>query len=1005
MASILIVTFILGVAANAQYFGQNKPSYKELDFERYVTPHFDIYHYLNDEKLIKDLGELSEKWYFYHQQVLIDTFHTRNPIIFYSNHADFQQTTAVSHRIDVGTGGVTEGMKRRVIMPITYSQHQTDHVLGHELVHAFQYHILETGTETSLMSVNNIPLWMIEGMAEYLSIGSYNSTTNLWMRDALIHDYFPTLKEMTYNYSYSPYRYGHSFWAFIAYQYGEQYIPRLFKTTALDGFEQAISEVLMISPDSLSILWQNTLRKHLINSSIDSTFTIVGERLLSPLNSGRYNLNPALSPNGKYVVFLAERDLYDIDLFLADTDTKEVISRLYTATSHDEIDAINYLETSGTWSPDSRYFAFIAFAKGHSACLIYDVKKKNIINEIQLDDVDEINWPSWSPNGKDIAFAGLKNGLSDIYIYNLNSKILTNITNNQYSSMQPSWLLNGEQILFVTDQPSPKKTPQSRGYYNIAYINKDGSNLTILPTFEGAKNLNPIDAGNSEDILFLSNYDGRRNIYELNLSSGEINRITNYPTGIIGMTEYSPALTMAKGQLCYTMMWDGSFSIVKTDANYFQKQKQPVNERQINMASLRLVPYSPIPSQIETNLYFNRQPYALETDSFHNAKIDPRFKLDYLGNLQGGIMASRFGAGMVGSVEALFSDILSQHMLYSAVSINGEIYDFGGQVAYINQRKRVKVGLSLSHIPYRYGNYRYETVTNDDGSTETKLNYIFRRTFEDKLSLFTFIPISKTKRFELGASYAYYSYRTEKLNDINLYTQMYSGEKEVIPSPSGFGAGILDGAFVIDNAKMGLASPVEGKRLRIHLEHYLHKMNMQTLLIDYRKYFFLKPYSMAFRIYHYGRYGEDSDSDRMTELYLGYPWFVRGYDSGGYYTTQSDDGNTNQNTLVGSRLIVSNLEWRIPFTGPKEIAWINSNFLFSEMALFVDGGICWDKNSHPDFSLSSSIIEKRVPIFSTGLAYRINLFGALVIEPYYAFPYVQDQMRKGNFGLNIFAGW
>lgn len=227
-----------------------------------------------------------------------------------------------------------------------------------------------------------------------------------------------------------------------------------------------------------------------------------------------------------------------------------------------------------------------------------------------------------------------------------------------------------------------------------------------------------------------------------------------------------------------------------------------------------------------------------------------------------------------------------------------------------------------------------------------------------------------------------------------------------MPAPPGFGTAIVDAAFVIDNAKMGLASPVEGKRLRIQMEKYLHKLDMHTLLIDYRRYFFLKPYSLAFRIYHYGRYGSDADSDRLNQLFLGSPWFVRGYDLGDFYGDETIDPSTiSMNQLIGSRMLVTNLEWRIPFTGPKEIAWIRSQFLFSEMAFFLDGGLSWNKDSYPTWSLSTTSSRKRIPVFSAGLAYRINLFGAMVIEPFYAFPFHQNRIKAGEFGINIFAGW
>src|SRR6187402_2682431 len=166
----LAVALLFSQQAAAQYFGQNKVRYKNLKFKVYKTPHFEIYYYMKNDSLVKRFAQESELWYTLHQQIFRDTFRKANPIILYANHPDFQQTTAIDGEISVGTGGVTEGLKNRVVMPVMETNQTTRHVIGHELVHAFQYHSLLQSDTTSLASLNNLPLWMIEGMAEYLSL-------------------------------------------------------------------------------------------------------------------------------------------------------------------------------------------------------------------------------------------------------------------------------------------------------------------------------------------------------------------------------------------------------------------------------------------------------------------------------------------------------------------------------------------------------------------------------------------------------------------------------------------------------------------------------------------------------------------------------------------------------------------------------------------------------------------------------------------------------------------
>ncbi|KAF5273722.1 hypothetical protein FQR65_LT17118 [Abscondita terminalis] len=82
-----------------------------------------------NDSMVRWLATESEVWY----------------AIAHHSHRRIQQTTAIQGEISVGTGGVTEAFKQRVVMPVMQINQQTRHVLGHELVHAFQYRVLIDG--------------------------------------------------------------------------------------------------------------------------------------------------------------------------------------------------------------------------------------------------------------------------------------------------------------------------------------------------------------------------------------------------------------------------------------------------------------------------------------------------------------------------------------------------------------------------------------------------------------------------------------------------------------------------------------------------------------------------------------------------------------------------------------------------------------------------------------------------------------------------------------------
>src|SRR5690606_29077764 len=103
---------------------------------------------------------------------------------------------------------------------------------------------------------------------------------------------------------------------------------------------------------------------------------------------------------------------------------------------------------------------------------------------------------------------------------------------------------------------------------------------------------------------------------------------------------------------------------------------------------------------VNTNLNNFNAYRRIANSQIKDISYQPKFKLDYLANSGVGMsVGSRYGAGISSGIQGIFSDILGYNQIFAALNINGEIYDFGGQVAYINQKSRWNWGGSLSHIP------------------------------------------------------------------------------------------------------------------------------------------------------------------------------------------------------------------------------------------------------------------------------------------------------------------
>ena len=1006
---------ILAGSLQAQYFGRNKASYEKFDYKVYQTPHFDIHHYLSAENSLNTYSEWAEQWYDMHQRVLHDTIYARNPIILYNDHADFQQTNAISSNIGVGTGGVTEAFKNRVILPFAMSNQQSFHVLGHELVHAFQYNMIINGDSTSLRNLANLPLWMVEGLAEYMSIGSIDPHTAMWMRDAVLHDDVPTLKDLQ-NPKYFPYRYGQAFWSFVTGLKGDGIIAPYFKATAMFGMEYATQAVLGMSLENLSELWVNSIKKQYGPFLRDKKEHFTGQELIGEENSGRINIAPAISPNGRYVIFLSEKDLFSVDLYLADISEKKIIRKVASSTRSGHIDDFSYIESAGTWSPDSRQFAFVGISKGRNILLVKDVESGKTVMESQLDGVPAFSSPNWSPDGRKIVVAGLVQGQVDLYTFDVRTKKVEQITDDQYSETLPYWMPDGTRIVFSTDQLSMERGRiNGKWAFNLAVLDLDSGKTEPIDIFPGADNLNPV-VDPDGNILFLSNRDGFRNIYEYEMESGKVFQVTDYLTGVSGITQYAPAISMAvrRERLMYTRYAKNTYeAYLARPEDYLMKEVDPMDVDFSAGALPRPLPEE-ITSLVDLQLDRIDQAPAPSPASFAQVPYKPQFKLDYIGGSAGvGIGTSpAFGTttGIAGGVDLLFSDILGNSSIFTSLALNGEIYDFGGQVAYINRKNRIKWGGAISHIPFRSTRGGYmgvDSIFYDDNSYLLADHYIFdvQRTFEEKATAFAFYPFNTTLRLEGEASVAYYSTRVDRYNNYyDAFGQLILQEREKGQSPPSFSLFNVGAALVYDNSFFGLTAPLQGSRFRFGVDRYFGEFNFLAPNVDYRIYRFLRPVALAFRATHYGRYGKDSQQG-LFPLFLGSPWYIRGYNANNAEEILVKNDISIDN-LYGSKIGVVNFEVRIPFTGPERLAMFKSGFLFTDLNFFLDGGISWynfDQFGEDVSNIDGTRYDKVKPLFSSGVSLRINLFGAMVLEPYYAVPI--QKVTRGVFGLNIFPGW
>jgi hypothetical protein len=390
---------------------------------------------------------------------------------------------------------------------------------------------------------------------------------------------------------------------------------------------------------------------------------------------------------------------------------------------------------------------------------------------------------------------------------------------------------------------------------------------------------------------------------------------------------------------------------------------------------------------------------------FGSADYDAKLALDYIGQPTLGVGRNTFGTYVAGGVSLLFSDMLGNHTLGTSLQIQGTFDDFGGIVFYQNRKRRWDWGASVQQIPYLTGGYSLGTQVINGvpvGVQQTVMN----RQIDRSATLFADYPLSRAQRIEVSGTARRISFKNELRTEIfDLSSgQLLDQQKEKLPAPSALNLAETGAALIYDTAIFGATGPILGRRYRLEATPTFGTINYTGVLADVRQYVMpVRPYTLAARVIHYGRYGTGSDDERFYPLFLGYPDLVRGYDFNSFSAVEC--GPTPQvscpvvDQLMGSRLLIANAELRFPpfgafggkgFYGPVPV----------DLVAFFDAGIAWTSTEKAQFLSGGT----RKWVRSVGAAARINVFGYAVVEIDYVHPLDRPQ-KNSIWQFNFAPGW
>jgi hypothetical protein len=877
--------------------------------------------------------------------------------------AHFRQTHAVDGILGEGTGGVTEATRRRIVLPMGGSLADTDHVLGHELVHAYQFDMtgsMERMSDGSAPAILDFPLWFVEGMAEYVSLGAVDAQTAMWMRDGVINETLPRVQDLDKP-EFFPYRWGHAFWAYVGAKWGDRWVASLLRSSAnprgdLKGFATQLST----TPEEFNAGWHQAMRDATAAVVRETpSFTSTARRVIGEdTGGGRLNVGPRISTDGRSLVFFSEKDLFSVELFLADAATGRIERKLVRSASDPHFDSLQFLNSAGAWSREGRTLALTAVRAGKPVLVLLDVALGRVIREIALPGL-MTRWRRWSPDGSTIVMSGTHGGpVSIASRWPPASWSHSRRCTPNSSRFTP----DGRALVFSTDRFSTDLVALVPGPLRLARMDLTSREVQPIAGFLRGKHLSPQVSPDGRTLTFVAEPDGIANIYRMSVDGGPISQVTSFATGVAGITSTSPALSMASatGRLAFSVFEKSGAAVYTLDAaDEVSLVPPPLSTRGALLPSRTTA--DGVVQQIVTD--FTRVCRLVVAASGESRRL----LLDAVGQPTVTAGVSSWGGYVGGGVSAQFKDMLGDRVLSTGAQIAGTLDDLGGWFTYISRKHRWNWGVSLEQAPYRA---EFLRATRQVELNELVADSTIERQISRGLFGLAQYPFSQAKRFEVSAGVKRLSFsREHRVTTYDLSSgNVIRRTQEKTPLGRPLNLAEMNAAFVHDTSFFGATSPIYGRRYRVEVGQSIGTLRYNAVTVDARQYVMpVRPVTIGVRALHFGRYGRDAEDPVFVPMFIGYAEMVHGYGFGSFEASecQSDAPSATTSTLcgpldnlVGSRVAVANIEVRAPIPGLFR-GEIDYGRVPVELVAFFDAGVAWSRGTRPAFAGGTNPSRRR----------------------------------------------
>ncbi|HVZ26303.1 MAG TPA: hypothetical protein VG842_09625, partial [Sediminibacterium sp.] len=452
----LLTPVLLQAQVNAVEYGKNRVQYKKFKWKFYQSPNFNTYVSQGGVELGKFVAQVAEDELSSIETFIEYSLQRRANIVVYDNYEDYKSSNIGLGSDWQNAGGMTRLVNNKLVVYYDGNHAHLKLQIRQGIAKVLTDNLMfgdDIGEFASNQALLDLPKWLVDGYVAYAA-EPWSTENDDALKSAMLGGRYNSFYQFAFE---QPLLAGHAFWYYIGEKYRKEnityllYLARIYKNlnnaclrVCKKKFKEVLADFMQYEQDVYikDIRQRRNQPKGTLNISED----------VSKNDYYRFQANPNLRSN-TYAVVEYKKGLYSVKLMENFYDAK-VLLKQGVRTYQGDISP-NYPIMA--WDGKGTRLLVIYTEAGKTKMFVYDIFAKYKRYKQEITGFDQILDASFMLDANTLVLSAVKNGHSDIFTYKIDQQKITQLTDDIYDDLDPTYVVfpNRAGIIFSSNRPGP----------------------------------------------------------------------------------------------------------------------------------------------------------------------------------------------------------------------------------------------------------------------------------------------------------------------------------------------------------------------------------------------------------------------------------------------------------------------------------------------------------------------------------------------------------------------